>query len=87
MNQDKAIKKLGVETVSEMDAMKEETLKSVIVEASEAMRSAKEELEANPIYVELKENLKALTAGKRDLDSRQNARIQYALELIQGFGK
>lgn len=87
MDRSKAIKLLSEVTVEEMDAMDEATLKKTIVDASSAMKTAKEELEANPQYIELKESLQACTQGKKDLDARQKARIAYSLELLEAKGK
>lgn len=78
----KAYETLGTDTVKEMEAMGPDDLKKRVVEANEAMRSASDELEANPNYDKLREDLKALTQGKRDLDKRQRAIILVALSLL-----
>lgn len=87
MDRLKLIAKLGPQTVEEMDAMSADALKKVIVDASTAMKQAKEELEANPQYQALKESLKACTEGKRELDSRQKARIAYSIDLLKEKGE
>lgn len=87
MNKDKAIKKLGQMTVDEMDAMRPEELKKIIVEANTAMKQVKEELEANPKYQEAKANVDSLSQGKKDVDSRQKMKIQYSLEILDSLGK
>jgi hypothetical protein len=87
MEKDKAIKKLGEDTVMEMEAMTQEDLKKTIVESQAAMRTAKEELEANPKYQELKASLQDVSQAKKDVDSRQKARTAYALELLEQIGK
>lgn len=81
---EKAVKLLGEEVVAEMEAMDEVTLRKRVVEANEAMRQVDEELEANEKYQECKENLKALTAGKKEVDKRQKAVIVLSLQLIRG---
>lgn len=78
----KAFETLGTDTIKEMEAMGPEDLKKRIVEANEAMRGAADELERNPNYDKLREDLKALTQGKRELDKRQKAIILVALSLL-----
>lgn len=80
-------KLLGVDTIKEMEAMPEESLRQVIVEANQAMKIVADELEANTKYQELKASLSALTAGKRDVNKRQKGRIAYALKLLADQGK
>lgn len=78
----KAFETLGTDTIKEMEAMSPETLKKRIVEASEAMADAADKLEANSNYQRLRDDLKALSQGKRDLDKRQKAVILVALSLL-----
>lgn len=80
-------KTLGEETVSELDSLDAESLKKVVVEASTAIKQAKDELEANPKYIEIKAQAKAASAGFNDVKKRQNAKIQYALELLENKGQ
>lgn len=80
-------KTLGEETLAEMEAMSEEELKKAIVDANSSMKQVQEELDANPKYQEIKENLKAITQGKKDVNKRQRARIQYSLHLLESKGK
>ncbi len=84
MKLDKAIKNVGDETYQEMQAMAPDALKQRIVEASEAMRKVAAELEANEKYQEIKENKKALEAGKKEVNARQNSVIAIALNLLNG---
>lgn len=81
---EKAEKALGFEYVREMEAMDADALKKIVVDASEAMRAVKEELEKMPAYQTAKENIKDLSSGKREVDKRQKMRIQLALELLDG---
>lgn len=78
----KAVESLGTETIKEMEAMGPEDLKRRIVEANEAMRDAADGLENNSQYDRLKEDLKALSQGKREVDKRQKAVILVALSLL-----
>lgn len=84
---DKVAKALGRDTVEEMDAMDETELKKVVVEATSAMKQVKEELEANKDYQAAKYDVSAFSQGKREVDKRQKARVQYALDRIDGLGK
>lgn len=79
--------RLGRDTTDEMDTMREEDLNRTIVEASGAMREVKEELEANPHYQKAKEDLSALSQGKKEVDKRQKAKIEYSLHLLERFGQ
>lgn len=84
---EKIEKALGQETINELVAKTADDLKTAIVGANQAIKQAQEELEANPAYQELKENLKALSAGLKDAKKRQNAIIQYSLHLTEKKGK
>jgi beta-phosphoglucomutase-like phosphatase (HAD superfamily) len=79
---EKIEKVLGKETSDELMSFSPDQLKARIISAETAMKQAIEELEANPKYQELKESLKALSSGLRDVKKRQNAVIQYALHLL-----
>lgn len=87
MNLEKVAKQLGKNTVEEMDAMAEEALKKVIIEASSSMKQVKEELEANQNYQSAKADLANLSQGKKDVDRRQKARVNYALVRLEELGK
>lgn len=75
-------KSLGKETISELGTLSEVDLKNKVVQAASAIKEAQEELEANPAYQELKENLKALSSGLREVKARQNSVIAYSLHLL-----
>jgi hypothetical protein len=82
-NIDKICKILGDETTIEMGALSDEDIKQRIIAANSAMKQVRDELEANPKYQDIKEDLKALTAGKKEVDKRQKAVIAYALHLLE----
>ncbi len=82
----KAMDLLGNDTLKELEALSKEGLDKRIVDAEKAMREAADELEKNPEYENLRESLKALTAGKRELDKRQKAVILVALHLMEMKG-
>jgi hypothetical protein len=84
---DKIEKILGVDTIQELNALSPEDLKTAIVNANQAIKQAVEELEGNPVYQEIKENLKALSAGLKEVKKRQNSIIQYSLHLTGERGK
>lgn len=84
---EKAEKALGIDTVKEMNSLDASDLKKIIVEASAAMQVAKDELEANAAYNQAKEDVGILSAGKREVDKRQKARIAYALGLLEEKGE
>ena len=79
---DKAKDTIGPDTLTELEALSPDQLKSKITEASEAMRKVAQELDDNPKYQDLKENLKALSEGKRETNRRQNAVILVCLSLL-----
>ena len=84
MKFEKILKILGQDTVNEMSALSQIELRTIIVEANQAMQIVKDELEENEKYQELKESIKAISSGKKEVDKRQKARIDYALRLMTG---
>jgi uncharacterized coiled-coil protein SlyX len=83
---DKLVKALGEDTQAELDKLDANGLARTIVESSSAMQQVRDELEANALYQELKEKLNAATAGKREVDKRQKAKIKYCLMRLQELG-
>lgn len=80
-------KALGKETVDSLGAGQPDELKITIVKAEQAMKEAKEELEANTKYQEIKEGLKALSEGMKEVNKRQRAVIEYCLHLLEEKGE
>lgn len=76
-------KLLGLDTINELNANSSEALKNSVIVAEQAINQAVNELEANPAFQELKENLKALSQGLREVKARQNAIIQYCLHRLE----
>ncbi len=76
---DKIHKVLGKETIEEMDALDTGGLDTRIVQASAAIQEASDELQKNPAYLGAKSDLKDLSSGKREVNKRQRAIIEYAL--------
>lgn len=79
---EKAMDLLGTDKIQEMESMPKESLKQLIVQANDSMKQAQEEMENNPKYVEAKERLSDLSAGKKEVDKRQKAIILVALTLL-----
>jgi len=79
---EKAYNNLDLDTVKELESLDSFGLKNKIAQANEAMRSISEELESNPKYAALREDLKSLSMGKRDVDKRQKSVILVALNLL-----
>ena len=78
---------LDKDTLTELVESGEATLQVRIVQADKAIKQAEDELEANQQYLELRENIKALSQGMRDVKKRQNAIVQFSLHLIEEKGK
>jgi len=57
-------------------------LKNTIVQCLGNIKQAKDELEENEQYQDLKESLKALSEGFREVKKFQNAKIEYCMVLI-----
>lgn len=84
---EKLEKVLGEETVAALSQSQVDELERSIVKAEASVKEAQEELEANPKYQELKESLKALSEGLKDVKKRQRAIVQYALHLLEEKGR
>ena len=80
-------KALGKEGMADIESQAVDVLKNTVVAAEHAIMEAQRELEANPAYVELKESLKALSEGLRDVKKRQRAIIEYALSILEEKGQ
>lgn len=87
MTLEKIAKVLDEETVAEMNAMDADSLKKLIIDSEQAVRLAKDELEANEKYQELKESVKAVRSGFTEVKKRQNCKIQLALIRLEELGK
>lgn len=84
-NMKKIEKLLGLELLDELaDTHPDADLKDKLVKAEAAIESARAELEANPKFQALKDDLKALSEGMREVNKRQRAIIQYILHVLEG---
>lgn len=83
----KLFKLLGTDVVNALSGMSAAELEAAIVLAATEIETAREELEANPNYVKIKEDKAALEAGLKDLRKYNNARIQFAIATLQTRGK
>lgn len=82
----KILKVLGSDLVHELDATPIDVLKDTVVTAEHSIYEVKRELEANPKYSELKESLKAVSEGLKEVRKRQNAIIEYCLSVLEDKG-
>jgi hypothetical protein len=87
MKLERAMKNLDVETVKEIEALDSAALKKRVVEANQAMKQVADELEANEEYQELKESVKAMEAGKKEVNKRQNSIITVCLNVLESKGE
>lgn len=87
MDNEKLVKALGRDTIDEMNTYREEDLNKTIVEATGAMRTAKDELDANEDYQKAKADCSLLSSGKREVDKRQKAKIAYSQNRLSELGK
>ena len=75
------------QTMQDLDAMDEDGLRNSIVESENVLEQTAREIEANPDISKLKEDLKALTEGYREVKKFQTAKIKYALHVLEQKGK
>lgn len=68
---------------SELDAMDAGALNKVIADASEAIATAKKELDANPKYQAAKEAVTDCSAGMKEVKKYQGAKINYSLRRLR----
>lgn len=79
-------KVLGKDTIQLLDQESVEGLQVKVTQSQASIKQACDELEANPKYQELKESLKALSQGLREVKTHQNAVAQYSLHLLEEKG-
>lgn len=84
---EKIEKLLGKEFVYGFEGATKEELETSIVNANSSMKQAKDELEENENYQNLKESLKHLSAALKDVNKRQNAIVQLSLHLLEEKGQ
>lgn len=80
-------KTLGQDSIALLSALDVSHLKDTIANAEGSIKQAQDELEANTVYQELKEHLKALSGGLSEVKKRQQAIIQYSLHMLEEKGK
>ena len=80
---EKIVKILGEERVNEIQAKSKEELKEQIVQSEQAIKQAEEELEAKPSYQQLKEDLKAISQGLKEVRKFQKAISQLCLNNLE----
>ena len=77
----------GEDVLKELEAMTVPEINKRIAQANQAISETKEQLEANPKYVEAKNDVKLLSSGLREVKTRQNAIIAIAVKLRQEKGE
>lgn len=80
---EKIVKILGMDKVNELQLLSVEEQKEQVVNAEQAIKQAQDELEAMPKYQELKENLKDLSEGLKEVRKRQKAISQLCLSMLE----
>lgn len=84
---EKIVKILGKDVIGDLDAMPVDVLKDHLVFSEHSIMEATRELDANPKFQEIKQSLKDLSEGLREVKKRQNALIQYILHRLEESGK
>ena len=87
MKLEQILKVLDGDTLENLNKMSQEELNTSVITSEQSIREAKNELDENPNYVHLKEDLKALRGGFNDLKKRQTAIINYSLLRLEELGK
>ncbi|MEI7825967.1 MAG: hypothetical protein WCI01_11755 [Chlorobiaceae bacterium] len=81
------LKVLPAGFVEEADAMSPDQLEEVIVSSSNNIRVAKTEMEENTDFQDAKASYKLAAEPFRDAVKAQQAKVQYALELLESKGR
>jgi hypothetical protein len=87
MNVKSILKQLPTGWAEEAEAMGEEQLRNVIVEASNNIRTARSDMEENAGFQEAKDAYKLAAEPFRDAIKAQQAKVSYALLLLESKGK
>jgi DNA-binding NtrC family response regulator len=82
----KIAKVLSKQELEDLGSAAVESLEHNILISVAAIKEAEDQLEANPVYQELRENLKVLSAGLREVKKRQNAIISFCSHMIEQKG-
>ena len=80
-------KALGKDKMAELEGLSAEELKSAIVAAESSVKQATDELERNQEFQALKESIKAMSEGLREVKKRQSNITQYSLHLLEEKGQ
>ena len=80
-------KKLGEETVQELDGLGADDLRKVIVRSQMSIEDTLTELKTNREYLKAKEGVTMMEAGLKEVKSRQGAKIKYAMHRMRELGK
>lgn len=77
---------LTIERTQDIDSFDGLELRMLVSNSSASIKHAVDELESNPKYQQIKESLKAVSEGLREVKKLQNAIIQYALSVLEDKG-
>ena len=86
-NREKLLKKLGAGVAEELDAQDSKGLKASIVSAEATIREVRQEMEQDEKLQGAKAIVKDLSGPYRDAVKAQQAKIQYALQLLDDRGE
>jgi hypothetical protein len=78
----KAYEIIGEDKLRELEALDSEGLKNVLWQSENAIDEAYAEVEANPRYQQAKQEIKDLSAGRREVTKRQKALICVVLSML-----
>lgn len=87
MKFEKIVKLLSEDVIAEINALGQGELEKLIVGSEQAIAEARESLDGNEQYQELREQVKAVSAGFRETRAYHTAKIQYALIRLMDQGK
>jgi hypothetical protein len=86
MKLEKILKILDEDTVNELNSADTEELKRRLIQSEQSIKQAREEMEANPLYQKLKEDMSVFRQGFNEVKKRQNCIIQYSLIRLEETG-
>lgn len=86
MKLEKILKILDEDTVQELNSADVEELKRRLIQSEQSIKQAKEEMEANPLYQKLREDLKVFRQGFGEVKKRQQSIISYCLIRLDETG-
>lgn len=80
---EKILKIVGPEMINSIDASTIGAVKEKIVTLELQIKAAQEELEESSSYQRLKEDMKAISAGMKEVKAKYSAIVQYCLHVLE----